>query len=217
MKTHALLLLIPFCVLCSCGSSSSVSSSAGNSRKGEEAVTTVDKETFEKLITNAGLIDSWDANLSLKYQSSAGETSVIKRVTYAVELDMNYPGVGLAPVKYYSLDLEKAWVTLMNPAAGMVAGYFSVTHDEAMKDILDAVGIVGSGFAYNSFSYSESTKSYHAESAKSAAGVDLVNVDFYFENGRFQKASGTEKTAEGQCDFQIVAYDYGATEIKIPY
>lgn len=216
MKNLVLLLLVPTFLLCSCGPSSS--SSSASHQKGEEIVTTIEKESFEKLITNAELVNTLQANFTLKYEDSAGQTSLIKFDTYAVEFDMLYPGGSEpAPVKYYSIDLEKASLTLVNPASGQIVSYLDMTHDDAMKDIMDAVGIVGSGFVYESFSYVSASKSYHADAATSSSGNGLSNVDFYFENGHLVKVTASEKAIEGDLSFQLLAYDYGQTKVKIPY
>ena len=215
MKNRVLLLALPTFLLCSCGSSSS---SSASHQKGDEIVTTIEKESFEKLITNAGLVNTLQANFTLKYEDSAGQTSLIKFDTYAVEFDMEYPGGSEpAPTKYYSIDLEKASLTLVNPASGQIVSYFDMTHDDAMKDIMDSVGIVGSGFVYESFSYVSASKSYHADAAKSSSGNDLTNIDFYFENSQLVKVTASEKALDGELSFQLLAYDYGQTKVKIPY
>ena len=60
----------------------------GGSHKGEEVVATVDKVTFEKLITNADLVDAWGADLTPKYENSESETSIITRYHYNTEFDI---------------------------------------------------------------------------------------------------------------------------------
>ena len=214
MKKNIFILTAATLALCACGSSSS----STHSGKGGEAETTVDKATFEKLITNGGLIDIASGNVSLKYESTAGELSYIKNETAAVEIDMQYPGGNdPAPVKYYLINNETAWLTLMNPSTGKIAAYLDCTHDEAMKDIYDMVGIVGSGFVYEQFAYNSDSKAYHSDAAKASSGVDMSNVNLYFESNLFQKATGTLTSDEGSFDFTITAYDYGKTKINIPY
>ena len=203
--------------LFSCGSPTA--STSQNSQKGEEKVTTTEKDQFETLITNAGLITDIHSNMTLKIDVSTGEHDIIKIAYLSFEISQGFGSATPTPFKYYSVLNDRAEITLVNPN-GAVLNWYTVTHDEAIKDLSDLVGFVGSAYVFDNFTYDATKGTYHADTVEAnTPGFSMKDVNFQFENGSLMKVSANLVANDGSSSdsYSLEAYDYGKTEVKIPY
>ena len=87
-----------------------------------------------------------------------------------------------------------------------------------MKAVTDAVGIVGSSFQYDLFTFVTDKGSYHCDRINMPSGFDVLDLDYYFADNVFQKATFKQVMTDipDGVNVTIQAFDYGATKLDIP-
>lgn len=198
----------------SCGQSSSGGS---NSIKGEEKVKTVDKATWEKLITNAGLITP-PTNFTLHFSDEGGQKGTIKFDYIEIELAVSYTDGDPIPTLYYCIMEDRADIYVMDIQTGRLDDIEHVARDVAMSQLTSAVGLVGAPFTYDKFAFKSDKGSYHSDLVAMPDGFDFHDVDFYFEDNLFVKATAKRDTSDPSSSIAVTltADSYGTTEVKMP-
>ena len=92
-----------------------------------------------------------------------------------------------------------------------------VSHDEVMSQLIATVGIVGTTFTFDKFSYQENKGAYHADHVAMTDGFDFHDLNYSFEDGVFVSATAKRDTSEGsQMALTFTADSYGSTTVKLP-
>ena len=204
-------------LLLSCGSPAS-SSASSSQKKGEEVVRTVDKATWEKLITNAGVINP-PTNVTLHIEVEGGQTGTIKIEYLNVEVAFSYGEGEPIPNKYYTVMEDSAYLFIMDPSGKEVLDKRTITRDEALSGLVSAVGLFGSSFVYEQFAYVESSGSYHCDLVNVPSGNSMHDVNFSFENGLLVSAFGKQEAGDPSnlVGVSLKADSYGSTSVTAPY
>ena len=212
-------LLIGATFLClfmfSCGNAAS-SSTSSSQPKGEEIVKTVDKSTWDSVITNAGLINP-PTNVTLHIDVEGGQSGTIKIEYLEVEIATSYGGGNPIPSKYYFVMEDSAYLYVMSPTGDRVIDKETITRDDALNGMISAVGLVGSSFAYEQFTYLQDKGSYHCDQVNLPSGYNMHDVSFYFENNVLVRAEGKQDIGESDpIGVSLTADNYGTTTVTIP-